>query len=669
MQDILIANGYIDIARAHTGNSDRKVATILSNIAKYGFALDKNAFAILPHTNLRNWWKVVEPILKNISGSHKDIASAVVYKNFPKEVLEMSAAKQIMHQYMIYMGIPVKFISEDETPREPLGEMTKLKVLSLADTTTPVKIFSNLKSLPSRWSDNQSEWAKKLYIGNGIVASDFGFKENAIDLMVANFATANFAASSATDVLRLSAGLSDGDLSLRTKTKFRKFSRSERQRLLGYLNEQSLEEDFASRPEQWKRLLSRLHPGDYKQYPNVIAAYDDLYNRRTKTFNSKIDQKTLTVDMLDVLCQRPGTYVRNFMKFYSKFPNETVNKFLTIVDKLNIRQLLYFSKYVETINTRKEMMYPPKSNWAQVKIFLNKKKISTEHVEILTNGMGEILKSKLLEKYPEGFSLGANLTNIKFQTNDQKLAEFGRGTVFPLADNTKFIRSASYWEVSDKGTVWYDNGFNFFNKNWAPLTACSWNHQHVYGKAAIMSGDPLVNGSKNKKAGCQIIDLYIDQLIAHGVRYAVWNILCYSHKKFSENYVLGTLQCGENPETGKLYDPARAQFVFPLKSDSFSSYLAYIDLEKREIVYMDAPLAANVSSAEKNGNTLNEKMPPYIEYMNAQPSVYDLLKHAPGTIPALYTDNDVSVSDKAFVFKPENTDNVYEKITLADLLK
>ena len=114
-KDILHCLYYIDIARAHTGNWIVETVTILSNIAKIWFCLGQECVYILPHTNFATGRSLNQ--FENISGS-QDIASVVVHKNSSERSLFNKAGrrKQIMHQYMIYMGIPQKFIWKHWNP-------------------------------------------------------------------------------------------------------------------------------------------------------------------------------------------------------------------------------------------------------------------------------------------------------------------------------------------------------------------------------------------------------------------------------------------------------------------------------------------------------------------------------------------------------------------------
>lgn len=698
-QDILIANGFVDVPSevmdlADLNEMDAKypgwdqtleprepaaLATILSNLAYYGYAPDTaalRAIANLDADELAAWWHDVKPVLAELTKDNRNMDEAVVYKNFPREVMQMDEGEYVLRQALIYHGFPYQLVAEEAEPRAPLGDIKRLKVLALANERTPSRIYDNLVGLNNRWSDNQSVWAEKLIGQRNIIdLDDFGFKENGIALIAKHFETKEVAISTGTDVLRLAAALSEQDVSLRTKVKLRSFKRAERRKLLSILNEgKNLADDFATRPEQFKRLLERLRPGDYKhQFENVVDAMDGLYNRTVKPFSALVDPQDVVPETLDILATRPGEFLRRFHHFYDLFGDEAVEKLLPVMDKLNTRQLTNFRAYLRSINDRSTLIYPPKANWSRAQIVENKKgKISAGSLARVDARISEILTARLAEAFPEGVALDPAVANIKLQTNDQKLAEYGRGTVFPIADDITFIRSASYWQNNKH--CWFDNGWNFFDENWKSKGVLSWSSPK-FGDAAMFSGDPMNSGHKSGKA-TQIIDLYIDQLLKKGVRYAVWNILCYSKIKFSENEgeTLALLQLGENPIKGKLIEPSRCQMVFPLKSDAYASYVAYVDLLERKIVYMDAPLKANVSNAESNNDTLEKTMPAYAEYLASLPTLHDLLRDAPeGAMPVVYTDRDLDLSqvasERAFVFRPENAENTLDRVSVADLVK
>lgn len=122
--------------------------------------------------------------------------------------------------------------------------------------------------------------------------------------------------NSSTDVLRLAAAMSGQDVSLVKPPRFRSFKRSERRELLYLLEHVEKNEGFALRPEEFKRLGEKLHPGEYAKYfPENKAIFDKVRNGvHIETYNSKLQEllkKPVNVDVLTAhLMLRPGVFAR-----------------------------------------------------------------------------------------------------------------------------------------------------------------------------------------------------------------------------------------------------------------------------------------------------------------------------------------------------------------------
>lgn len=687
VREVLLRNGYLCVEDYHNfcaidlKLNQRLVGTLVANMATYGYAPSVEALRTLsmlaPH-ELKSFWSDYEPIFKRVTGADRKMEKFVVYKNFPSEVLEMSEAQYWINQILMYIGAPNEWFTSEEVERPAMLENLDLKILALTKEDSVKVLTRTLIAMPNRWSDNQTAAAKTLYDFQKFFISvdEFAFKENGIVLAVHAIKEHNsvdFDMSNATDVLRLCAGLSDGDISLRKKVRFTKMKRPLRKKMLRLLNStKNLKEDFSIRQEEWKRLLSLLHPGDYPQFKHVTAAYDTLYNDSYFSFNKIVDAQYPypSETILMELQRRPGEFMRRLHASYAKFGAEAVEAFCDVVPQLSTSQLIKLRKYLQRINSRKTLIVPPKGNWSRAVILENKKKeIESADLEELNTAVSEEISARLNSMFPEGVQLDDRLAAVKLQTNDQKLAEYGRGTTFDIPENIKFLRSASYWKCARAGNVWFDNGWNFFNSQWKSVGVCSWDNNHKVG-GAVFSGDPT-NSKDMEGRACQMIDLYIDALLAQGIRYAVWSVLGYSNIPFSKaEDVLATLQMGEDAEAGKLYEPARAQMVFPLTGDSVTKYVAYVDLRKRKLFYMDVDFGASVTTAARNGRSLESKMPAYVEYLKSIPSVYELFSHAkPGSTPILYDDSEVDItSGKAYVFKPLNAENSFTQISLSSVL-
>lgn len=683
--DFLLDYGFIELPKdeANPRRGAKGLGTTFSNFAYYGFVPSEAAvrrMAAMTSGELERFWSEIEPSLKKITGADKKMDRFVVYKNFPKEVLEKTEEEYWVAQILMYVGFPNELFTEDEKRREPLREMPKLKVLSPAEDFPEYGIFESLKAMPSKWTDRQKEHAeyamKSMGLGS-VSVSEYGFKLNGISAATIMLATRGAEAmvelSDASDALRLAAALSGGDPSLRTKTKFKKFSRPERRFILMALEgSANLEDDMAMRKEEFKRLLSYLHPGDFK-FERTSKAYDSLYSKRLLSFEAKMDRlfKAGDADALEALKGRPGAFARKLHMAYGRFGTKAVEAFAEIVGSLSTTQLLMMKKYVSTINERESLSHPPSGNWERLQVRKNdKKKIAEADAKFVLEKIGEELGRRMASEFPNGVSLDERTEKVKLQTNDSELAAYGRGTEFDIPDEMTFIRSASYWKhKAGKGNSWFDNGWNFFDENWSRVGTCCWTSVNL--DYAVFSGDPT-NSKEMEGRACQMIDLYLDKMDKAGARYAVWNVLCFSGIRFSEaEEVFAALQWGVEPQKGNLFEPSRVQLAFPLRGDSMSKYVACIDVKERKLIFMDAALPSNVRSAAYNEKILEKTMPAFMEYLDSLPSVADLFEHAPkGDFPVLYSDKGVNLDkgDAAYVFRQENPENDFVGLDLSKLL-
>jgi hypothetical protein len=85
-------------------------------------------------------------------------------------------------------------------------------------------------------------------------------------------------ADTVTDVLRLAAAVSGGDVTLESATRFRSFARPERRVLLAALDTVVRDNparlaDVAGHAEPWKRLGERLHPHEHARFPHAMRVF------------------------------------------------------------------------------------------------------------------------------------------------------------------------------------------------------------------------------------------------------------------------------------------------------------------------------------------------------------------------------------------------------------
>jgi len=693
INNVLITNGFVAVSAPSKNNnvSMRTAATVVNNMNFYGFTPSKNVLDYILDMNkeeIENFWAQIKPSLEDLTASDRNMGEFIVYKNFPTEVLEMSVAESVIKQILIYLGVSYDSLTEAEEEREELTQTVDYKVLELADDNTLQNIFNNLQNKTTAWNDTEKNSALVLFSENEVYVdiSESTFKENGV--FIAKEALKNniiITASNATDVLRLA--VEDGAV-LRGKVNFKKMKRSERKFFLNLLeNTKNLEEDMAMKKTLWKKFLKLLHPSDYS-FKRVLVAYDKLYNNKLKSFESKFQNamESNHKEAVKLAKSRVGFFIRNLHYMYGVIGNDALEAFSSVLEKATITQLVKLDKYLETVNKRENFLIAPNGNWKKVQTIKNDKvKFNEDDLTNIRKAISKELDVKLSELYPHGVILDERMKDVKLPSNDLELDFYGRGTSFDIPENIQTIRTASYWAIESRDSVWFDNGFNFLNDKFKPLGACCWNRQQ-FGKGAILSGDPI-NIRDLKGRACQMLDLNIDELIKSGVRYATWNVLSYNSIPFNEaqDLVL-TMQMCENPLEGNTYEPSLASMVFKVGGSNLVKYVAYVDLVERKVVFLDLNIKGNTQSAVSNTNQVAELFPQILEHLNCAPSVYELFDHMTNKqeafpeleedtedkdMPILiaYNDSDIDIPDQAsaFIVEHVNEDNSFTKIDLLSI--
>jgi hypothetical protein len=679
--NILLRSGYISVCTPMQQDmaSHESIATVLMNLQYYGFSLSPETYRAVTHLSdnaLAVWWAHAEKELKNVTGDDRNIDDFVVYKNFPAEVLNKTEAEYWIPQILMYWGFPNELFTEPPKPREGMHSSERKSItLMLAGDGTLQSILNSHLSAKAAWKKAEFEDVIHLSKSQYVDFSKIEFKENLVKLATHFIKEGvEIKVKTATDVLRLGAGLSDGDVSLRTKVKFKSFDRKTRRFLMNLLEKcGNLEEDVARRDGVWRKFLHNLHPGDFKKsHPRVLKVVDDLYNDRLVTFNSQIEGmiKTKNPEVLVLLSGRPGEFMRRLVHLVDVFGTKAVNAFVNVIPKLNLQQIVSLRRFLETANSRTFRVFPPKGNWARLQIS-EPRPILPVYVKDLSEALGK----ELAKRVPAVAVLDEEIENVKLPNGSDE-GRYNRGTIFKIPEGVTFIRTASYWRhKTGNYNCWFDNGWNFFDSEWKPVGVCCWTDPKFESGSSVMaafSGDPT-NTKDVEGRAAQVIDLYLDNLEKAGVRYAVWNVLCYSNIQFSEaEEVYAALQWGKDARKGKIFEPSRAQLAFQLTGNYKTKYVVLIDLKTREMVYLDANFKAAVNTARSNGDKLKELLPAYMEYLHALPSVRDLFRESVDTEAkgvVLYTSKDykLDAEQPAYIFQHEG-DTDYKPIDLNAVL-
>lgn len=669
---VLILNNLVNVTgQGHKIAKDQQIATIIQNFVYFGYVLSTEVIGILYTYNenqLADFNKKYTDILKEISGDSRNISKFVVYQNFPKEVLNMSNSEYWFNQIWMYFGAPAAWFRQTPKDRPKLNEaLNNIKVLHVASQDKYVNILTALCSSPSKWNDNQKYCIDSFVVEGLLKKLDLiSFKENMVYVAVCLFnLNIDFDLKSPTDILRFVAGYYGQDVALKEKVRFGRAPNRFRKFVSNKLNlchSDKLKEDFAARPEIWKRLLFKIRPADHG-CENVFKIYKLLNDKQLRSVNSYVEAGDL-----DTLSSRPGVFFRRINALHGKKIDGLYSSFKNILPQLTSLQLVKLWAYLN--NPVEQRLITPNSNWGKAQVVEPNDLIPDNVKGKYSKAISEILATRIKSHFGEVY-YDESIRNLFVQLGNVSAASYGRGTRFKIEDNITFIRLVSYWQA--QGINWADVGINFLDENFNQVGYANWISSYFNGKNkfAVFSGDP-VNTAEMKGRACQMIDIYLNEL-PKNVAYGVYNILSFCNKQFADmDDVFAAIQLGEKPTEGKLFEPSRCKFATKINDKAITKFVFLIDFINREIILLDANLKCSTRSCGHAEQMLHEKLPALIQKINASPNYYDIFRHVKSNKNGkkiLFSDaNHVIKGEEAFVFMKENPDNIIKDININEFL-
>ncbi|MEW4369719.1 cytoplasmic protein [Paenibacillus kandeliae] len=638
-------------------SNERILATLLQHIQQIGYTFDREllqACHTLPVKVLIDLHQQIIPILQQMVGDHVNYTP--MYPNFPNEVMAASDAQLYLNAVLHYACGTLP--DHEAQPRPLLLDDTPLRFLSLAEESTGINIIRNLAAANGSLSEQDKEDLRtalqQIEDIELLLPEQIPYKENAayiaavlLDNGRASVQRLSVYFRTATDVLRLAAGLSGLDTSLAWAKKlpqltrpfanlynmnqgmniqvnrtsgvnqesgtavtdlaaayhFRKFKRSERRLLLGLL-ERTVEplEDMVLYREQWKRLGEILHPGEMrKQYPYAFAAFTAL--RRDKhivTFRSEIERGLSVGDsaMIAKLGTRPGELARRLDKLLRSQPARTVvilDQFQQSANQLAVPLLLQMMAHFKHRHEPKRYrVFFPKGNMGKVVAMPN-------HLPALPDGVAQqlvqVIKEELKQRFAQQETLGRVYIDPALQqipvplsqrSASRALRALPRGSRVNMPDGDT-VRLFCWWSDMREGSqtrVDVDLSVILMDENWQHIdTLAFYNLKSEFG---VHSGD-IVSAPNGAS---EFIDLHIPAVLAQTrARYATVQVNCFTGQAFAElPECFAGFMMRQYDQTGEIYEPRTVQSKFDLTVEAQQAVPFALDLHTREMIWMDAVL-------------------------------------------------------------------------------
>jgi hypothetical protein len=672
---------------------------LLLDISQLGYTLDGQtvrALRTLDETQFKFFHDMLVTNLKNMVGD--DVHYRPLFKNFPNDIPDDADyfIRRLIGHVETLIGfkpeesavlscghvidsrlfnlddfgacpicqMQVDELDDEEDDRPSLDEVTPLKVIRLISENDVLQVFTNL--LASKTSISAEDKAVIISLVEEdpsmftMVPPVIPMKENAAlicalaveyehdensgfcdythvaaELLLDNMKTA-------TDILRLAAALSKGDVSLAEPTRFR-LSNKERKIIMGLLNEvKHPEEDMARYKMRWIRLAEVIHAGKYaKKFPNAFKAIQILRNEpdSIETFSSKVEKlvtavnngdKASETNLVKLLATRPGEFARrlDWMMRTFKAPGLIYETFKShIVSSLTTPMLLTLSAHLKNRSEVAETRYfMPKGNVAKLQVIEDNRKLIKPFV---INNYVKRIDDELLSRFSDR---GENLGNVYInpelkgylvplvQRNATKsLVTIPRGSHVALPEN-KFVRMFLYWKENpgdrvdvDLSAIAYDADWNYkFHVSYTDISAMG----------SVHSGD--IQSAPNGAA--EFIDLDVMKSINAGVRYVVMNVISFTGQPFDTFECFAGIMGRDNPSMGKKFEAKTVKHKFDVAGNTRYNIPLILDLETDTLIWADIALSSRVNSnVEGQSNKVVMMSNAIASMINDKPNMFDLL--------------------------------------------
>lgn len=622
------------------------VVSMMKNVQSLGFTFSKELFETLMHCGkdeLKNFYTELIPELKALVGA--DVTYRPMYPNFPEQVAEASDVELFINAIVHYFTLGQLMPEYEKNERLPLIDVNKMTVLSIGNSEDLMKILTNLASSKTSISQQDKEDITTIIKATPDYAKylpdTIPLKENValIGKLIIEEAPIKSATpikkyfKTATDVLRLVTAMSDGDISLAAKTKYRSLKRCERRIILDLLaNCGNITEDLYRYQYEWIRVAEILHPFEYKykKYNGVNKAFNTLRNeKKPLMFGGQVQAAILKKDMrtaATLLKERPGEFARQLDKVLrdSDNANYILNCFKDVATSISTPVLLQVRQHF--IGRMAEQRTPvrvffPKGNLARAMSIKNE--LPAIDVTICKN-VARICRDALIEQYKEKDFLGNVFVDEDFKhylvpfsqrSASKAVKTIVRGSKVLVKEDASAVRAFIWWTNMDdsKNDDYWNNGrvdidlsAAIFDENWNYLEHVSYTHLRSAKYKAYHSGDITNGGSVKDNGVAEFLDVDIDSVGKRG-RYVVYQVYNYTSQKFCDltNCRFGWME-REDVNSGEIFEPTTVAMKMDLTAESTVAIPVIFDCVERKFIWCDLNLAMPCSN--RGGNNIESNI-------------------------------------------------------------
>jgi stress response protein SCP2 len=604
----------VSIRSTKTPATQAEFAAFFGNLSRLGYCFSGDALPLVQKASVKN----LEEILTAARHIKGDATYKPMYPNFPDQVATTTDLELYVVAMLHYVSVEVGLMwlpAYEPKRRTQLMNPVQVMALGVADEKDFRKLAEDLVVQGQPFS--VSDLGDLDVLRKWVKPAEVGVKENVATLLTL-FPELDWSASvkTATDVLRLAAALSGGDVSLAENTKF-KLSRADRRLVAGLLEKvlianHGVTEDLARHEEKWKRLAKTLHVGELK-LPNAMAALDALYKGNIKSFDSVVEiliEKKDVLELIKILGNRPGIFARRLGELIAKMPNDRkyfVKAFGNVSDSVSIPVLVqmwnFYSGPTSDVLPKRFVQYKSRNQLTGV---VDNKLVGdySDVVAAIEAGLKDRHADKKIFVDAELADQFAVPLGIRSASSGSRV--IGRGSRIKFSKDEKAARFFMHWKnmpaTTSVDSYLYGHGEQrvdldlsvlFVSEDFQKRKQVSYTNLREEALKTYHSGD--ITDAPNGAA--EFIDVDIEAALKGGYRYVAMSIYGYTRQKLSQiPEAWAGVMLRKDVHSGEVFEPSTVTQRYDLTVDNVNSTPLMFDLKTRELIWWDSSVQLNESS-------------------------------------------------------------------------
>lgn len=604
-----------------------KVISFVNEMHNFGFLVTKELYQYLSSLDEAKSVEMCKKILsiaKESVGSH--VAMKAFYPNFPRQVMEASDAELFINAILHYWTLGAWTPEYVEEKRPDLAEenpKTEISLISMEDVKAYLfRILASKNSIPASLVEFvemgiEEGWAAE-YKG------EIPFKETLCRVataLVKQGQSINGVVATTTDVLRVMAALSESDIELKTKVRFKSLNRKTRRALVSALEEVINISDVKAYASLWKRAFHSLHVGEFGGKVAEIAA-------RFRNEKNVVTSETVVAEAIksgDVkvavnkLVNKPSVFARSLDKLLRDSDSQTsawvIKEFAKVVEKVDSKVLLQVLGHFKgrSLNEAGERVVFTAGSKGKALLAPSLKALDKSVVEHIVSVIKAELKNKFAEKAllkgkkvfisPEVYSVLIPSQLASITENKKTVA---RGSRVPLdlipEDAEKnVLRMFIHWIGQDQ-----DLSAFFINEDMTEFSQVAYYNLHT--SYACHSGD--VTYAPAPHGGSEFLDVRMDEALEDGMRYIAMDVRVYNGPTFLKHErSFAGFMLRNDLKSGEIFEPTTVRGKFDITLDGSTVMPCFFDMKTREMIWLDSVLpGCGEYSYSRQANNLNNNI-------------------------------------------------------------